>query len=43
MLVSTRRAPSLLIPVLAGGLVAGALDILDAWIFFGLRGVSPIV
>jgi uncharacterized membrane protein YagU involved in acid resistance len=25
-----------------GGLAAGTLDILDAWIFFGLRGVSPI-
>jgi uncharacterized membrane protein YagU involved in acid resistance len=27
----------------AGGLIAGVLDILDAWIFFGLRGVSPVV
>jgi uncharacterized membrane protein YagU involved in acid resistance len=25
-----------------GGLIAGSLDLLDAWIFFGLRGVPPI-
>jgi len=30
-------------PIVAGGLTAGALDILDAFVFFGLRGVSPIV
>lgn len=32
----------LLKPILTGGLVAGALDVLDAFVFFGLRGVSPI-
>ena len=32
-----------MVPIVAGGLAAGALDILDAWIFFGLRGVSPVV
>jgi uncharacterized membrane protein YagU involved in acid resistance len=30
-------------PIVAGGLTAAALDILDAFVFFGLRGVSPIV
>jgi len=28
--------------ILLGGLVVGVLDIADAWIFFGLRGVNPI-
>src|SRR4030095_10491466 len=28
--------------ILWGGLTAGALDILDAFIVFGLRGASPI-
>lgn len=32
----------LLKPIVIGGLVAGALDILDAFVFFGLRGVSPV-
>ena len=33
---------SLLQPIVVGGLVAAALDILDAWVFFGLRGVPPV-
>jgi uncharacterized membrane protein YagU involved in acid resistance len=32
-----------MVPILAGGLTAGALDILDAFVFFGLRDVSPVV
>jgi uncharacterized membrane protein YagU involved in acid resistance len=40
--VSKLRRPSLVFPIVAGGLTAGALDILDAFVFFGLRGVSPI-
>jgi hypothetical protein len=41
--VSDVLRPSLLAPIVAGGLTAGVLDILDAFVFFGLRGVSPIV
>lgn len=29
-------------PILLGALAVGALDLLDAFIFFGLRGASPI-
>ena len=29
-------------PIVVGALVAGGLDILDAWIFFWFRGVPPI-
>jgi hypothetical protein len=36
------RQPSAVAPIVAGGLIAGTLDILDAWIFFGLRGVPLI-
>jgi uncharacterized membrane protein YagU involved in acid resistance len=37
------RTRQLIGPIVAGGLVAGALDIIDAAIFFGFRGVSPVV
>lgn len=32
-----------MVPIVAGGLTAGVLDILDAFVFFALRGVSPLV
>ena len=41
--VPRSRARGVIVPIVAGGLVAATLDILDAWVFFGLRGVSPIV
>ena len=37
-----RLHPGGLIPVLWGGLVAGALDLSDACILYGVRGVSPV-
>ena len=38
----TPSSRSVLRGILAGGLVAGILDITDALVFHGLRGVSPV-
>jgi hypothetical protein len=38
-----RRRLSVARAILLGGLVVGALDALDAVVFFGLRGAKPIV
>ncbi len=34
--------PASLAPILWGGLIAGVLDITDAFVFFGLRGAKPV-
>ena len=37
-----RRISLLMRAILTAGLIAGTLDILDAFIFYGFRGVSPV-
>ena len=38
----TPSARSVLRGILVGGLIAGVLDITDAFVFHGLRGVAPV-
>lgn len=40
--MTSRGWTGLYVPVLQGGLIAGALDLADALILYGLRGVSPV-
>jgi hypothetical protein len=40
--MTPRVGPGLLVPILQGGLVAGALDLADAVILYAFRGVSPV-
>ena len=40
--VSLSRQSNALPAILWGGLIAGTLDITDAFVFYGLRGVKPI-